>query len=76
MIFFSDIIHGYITAKMKKNYLRLLPFYMTVTTCFYYEKVHRTMHTAIVSYILKLFFLIVASFLENVENTSALKSVL
>ena len=38
---------------MKKNSLWLLPFYMTVATYFYYEKVRRTMRTAAVSYLLK-----------------------
>ena len=58
-IFFNDINHGYRAAILKKNYLWLLPLYMVVATYFYYEKVHRTMRTAIVSNLLqdnKVFF--------------------
>ena len=40
------------TAILKKNSLWLLPFYMVVATYFYYEKVRRTMRTAIVSNLL------------------------
>ena len=40
-------------AKLKKNSLWLLPFYIAVATYCYYEKVCRTMRTAIVSYLLK-----------------------
>ena len=39
-------------AILKKNSLWLLPFYMVVATYFYYEKVRRTMRTAIVSNLL------------------------
>ena len=49
---FRNISHGNWAAILKKNYLWLLPFYMA-TYC-YYEMVHRTMHTAIVSYLFKL----------------------
>ena len=52
-IFFNDIDQGYRTAILKKNPLWLHPIYMAVTTSCYYEKVHRTMRTAIVSYLLK-----------------------
>ena len=52
-IFFNDINHGYKAAILKKNSLWLLPFYMVVVTYFYYEKVRRTMRTAIVSYLFK-----------------------
>ena len=38
---------------MKKNYLWLLPFYMAVATCLYYQKVRRMMRTTIVLYLLK-----------------------
>ena len=55
-IFFNDINHGYRTATTKKNSFWLLPFYMAVATYFYYEKVHRTMRTAILSYLLKTVF--------------------
>ena len=48
-IFFNDINHGYRAAILKKNSLWLLPLYMVVATYFCYEKVHRTMPTAIVS---------------------------
>ena len=44
-IFFNDINHGYRAAILNKNSLWLLPFYMLMVTCFYYEKVRRTMHT-------------------------------
>ena len=50
---FNDITHVYRAAIMKKNNLWLLPFYMVVATYFYYEKVRRTMHTAILSYLFK-----------------------
>ena len=52
-IFFNDINRGYRAAILKKNSLWLLPFYMVVATYFYYEKVRRTMRTAIVSNLLK-----------------------
>ena len=52
-IFYIDINHGYRAAILKKSSLWLLPSYMTVATYCYYEKVRRTMHTAIVSYLLK-----------------------
>ena len=51
--FFNDINRGYRAATLKKSSLWLLPFYMAVATYFYYEKVRRTMLTAIVSYLLK-----------------------
>ena len=51
-IFFNDINHGYRVAILEKNALWLLPFYMVVATYFYYEKVRRTMRTAIVSNLL------------------------
>ena len=50
---FNDINHGHRAAILKKNSSWLLPFYMAVATYFYYEKVRRTMRTAIVSYLLK-----------------------
>ena len=52
-IFFNDINHGYRTVILKKNSLWLLPLYMVVTTYFYYEKMRRTMRTAIVSNLFK-----------------------
>ena len=52
-IFFNDINRGCRAAILKKNYLWLLPFYMAVAIYCYYEKVLRTMRTAIVSYLLK-----------------------
>ena len=48
-IFFIDINLGYRAAVLKKKILWLLPFYMVVATYFNYEKVRRTMHTAIAS---------------------------
>ena len=56
-IFFSDINHGYGASILKKNCLWLLPFYMIVATDFCYEKVHRTMRTAIVSNFLNTFMI-------------------
>ena len=50
---FNDINDGYRAATLKKTSLWLLPFYMVVATYCYYEKVRRTMRTAIVSYLLK-----------------------
>ena len=50
---FNDINHGHRVAILKKKILWLLPFYMAVATYFYYEKVRRTMRTAIISYLLK-----------------------
>ena len=50
---FNDINHGYKAVILKKNSLWLLPFYMVVATYFYYEKLRRTMRTAIVSNLLK-----------------------
>ena len=52
-IFFNDINYGYRAAILKKNSLWLLPIYVVVATYFYYEKVRRTMRTAIVSNLLK-----------------------
>ena len=52
-ILFNDIDHVCRAAILKKNYMWLLPFYMVVATYFYYEKVRRTMRTAIVSNLLK-----------------------
>ena len=51
--FFNDINHDYRVALLEKSSLWLLVFYMAVATYFYYEKVHRTKWTAIVSYLLK-----------------------
>ena len=51
-IFFIDINHGYRTTVLKKRFFWLLPFYMAVGTYCHYEKVRRTMRTAIVSYVL------------------------
>ena len=52
-IFFNYFNHGYRAAILKKNSLRLLPFYVVVVTYFFYEKVRRTMRTVIVSNLLK-----------------------
>ena len=54
---FNNINHGYRVAILKKNSLWLLLLYITVATYFYYEKVRRTVCTAIVSYITKELFL-------------------
>ena len=48
-MFFDHTDHGYRAAILKKKFLRLFPFYMVVATYFCYEKVCRTMRTAIVS---------------------------
>ena len=56
-IFFNDINHGYRAVILKKNSLWLLPFYLDVTAYFYYEKVRRMMHAAVVSYLLKVNFM-------------------
>ena len=45
---------GYRAAILMKNSLWLLPFYMVVAIYFYYEKVRRTMHTAILSNLFKI----------------------
>ena len=50
---FNGINYGYRAAILKKNPLWLLPCFMAVATSCYYEKVCRTMRTAIVSYLLK-----------------------
>ena len=47
-IFFNDINHGYRAAILKKNSQWLPPFQMVVANYFYYEKVRRTMRTAVV----------------------------
>ena len=52
-IFFNDIYHGYRAAILKKSSLWLLPCFMAVATYCRYEKVRRTIHIAIVSYLLK-----------------------
>ena len=51
-IFLNYIYHGYRAAILKINSLWL--FYMAVATYFCNEKLHRTMRTAIASYLLKL----------------------
>ena len=52
-IFVNGINHGYRAAILKKISLWLLSFYMAVAAYYYYEKVRRSMCTAIVSYLLK-----------------------
>ena len=46
-IFVNDINHGYRAAILKKISLWLLSFYVAVATYCYYEKVRRTVRTAI-----------------------------
>ena len=53
-IFFNDFNHGYGAAILKKTLCGCFRFIMVVATYFYYEKVRRTMRTAIVSYLRKL----------------------
>ena len=50
---FNDINHDYRTGVLKKNSFWLLPFYVTVATYCYCEKVRRTMRNAVVSYLNK-----------------------
>ena len=50
-IFFNNINHGYSAAILSS--LWVLLSYMVMATYFYYKKEHRTMHTAIVLYLLK-----------------------
>ena len=52
-IVFNDINHGYRAVMLKKSSLWLLLSYMAVASYCYYEKVPRTMRTAIVSDLLK-----------------------
>ena len=66
-ILFNNVNHGYRAAILKKNSLWLLLLYMAVATYFYYEKVRRTMCTAIVSYIIKEVFLKNLSQMLSVE---------
>ena len=51
-IFFNNINHGYSAAILKKSSLWVLLSYMVVAT-YCYTKEWRTMHTAIVLYLLK-----------------------
>ena len=53
-IFFNDIYHCYRATILKKTFLCLLPLYMVLATYFYYEKVRRTMRTAVVLNLLKI----------------------
>ena len=50
---FNDINHGYSAATLKESSLWVLPSYMIAATYCYYKKERRTMHTAIVLYLLK-----------------------
>ena len=52
-IFLNDINHGYSAATLKESSLWVLPSYMIAATYCYYKKERRTMHTAIVFYLLK-----------------------
>ena len=65
---FSDINHSYRAALLKKNYSWLLPFHMAVASHCYYEKMHRTLRTAGVSYLLKYFYYFSAAQLNNIES--------
>ena len=47
---FNSIYHGYKAALLKKNPFWPLSFYMDVASYCYYEKVRRTIRTAIVLY--------------------------
>ena len=46
----------------------LISFYMAVASYCYYEKVSRTMRTAIVSYLLKYFYFFSAAEVNNIET--------
>ena len=50
---YAWIFKNHMVAILKKNYLWLLPFYMTVATYIYYEKVRWTIRTTLVSCLLK-----------------------
>ena len=50
---FNDINHDYRAAVLKKSSLRVLLFHVVVATYCYYEKASKTMHTAIVLYLIK-----------------------
>ena len=52
-IFFNNFNHGYRAAILKKNFWWLPLFYIVLVTYLYYEKVRRTMRTAILSNLLK-----------------------
>ena len=67
-IFFNDINHGYRVAILKKTSLWLLPFCMVLTTYFYYEKVLRTMRTAIISNLLNWLKRITTHILLNISR--------
>ena len=67
-IFFNDINHGYRATLLRKNSLRLLPFYLAVASYCYCEKVCRTMGTAIVFYLLKYFYSFSGAELNNIES--------
>ena len=67
-IFFDDINHGYRAALLKKNSLCLLPFYVTVASYCYYEKVRRMIRIAILLYLLKYFYSFSAVELNNIES--------
>ena len=66
--FFNDINHGCKAALLKKKPLWLLSFYMDVASYYYYEKVRRTMRTAIVSYLLRYFYSFSTADLNNIES--------
>ena len=63
-IFFNSINHGYKAALLKKNPFWLLSFYMDVASYCYYEKVRRTIRTAILLY----FHSFAAAELNNMES--------
>ena len=66
-IFFNNINQGYRAAMLKRSSLWLLPSYMAVVTPCYYEKVRRTMRTAIVSYLIKSIKLLLKRKCPNAE---------
>ena len=67
-IFFNDVNHGYRASLLRQRSLWLLLFYMAVDSYCYYEKVRRTMLTAIVLYLHKCFYSFSAAELNYIES--------
>ena len=52
----------------RKIFLCLLPFYLALASCCYYEKVRSTMRSAIASYLLKYIYYFSAAELNNSDS--------
>ena len=52
----------------RKKILCLLPFYLALASCCYYEKVRSTMRSAIASYLLKYIYSFSAAELNNIDS--------